>query len=69
MRGLKKKIMYYMIERADSSELSDIVLHVLKRYQELFAEEEVVFLSLPKHDCAERSRIISAVLELEEKRT
>ena len=65
---IKLRLMKWLIGMAGSRELSEIVRAVLERYGELFAEEEVVFLSLPKGDLQERKRIIDAVLTLEENR-
>ena len=53
------------IRQADSSELSAIVRCILDRYGELFADEDVFFLSAPKCDEAERERVMSAALRLE----
>ena len=64
MRWIKSKILRYLIDSAGSLELSDIVMAVVHRYAELFEEEEVVFLSLPKRDMEERRRIIRTVLEM-----
>ena len=66
MGWLKEKAMCWIISSANSSELSDIVRALLKRYAELFADEEVVFLSMPKYDREERQRIILGVLDLEQ---
>ena len=68
MESIKLRLMKWLIGMADSRELSEIVRAVLGRYGELFVEEEVVFLSLPKGDLQERKRIIDAVLSLEENR-
>ena len=68
MESIKLRLMKWLIGMADSRELSEIVRAVLERYGELCAEEEVVFLSLPKGDLQERKRIIDAVLSLEENR-
>ena len=65
MRWIKRKLLRYLLDSADSLELSEIVKIVVRRYAELFEEEEVVFLSLPKHDKEARSRIISAAMEME----
>ena len=46
-------------------EITQAACAVMKRYGELFPEEEIVFLSMPKHDPAERRRILERVLELE----
>ena len=68
MECIKLRLMKWLIGMAGSRELGEIVRAVLERYGELFAEEEVVFLSLPKGDLQERKRIIDAVLSLEENR-
>ena len=68
MESIKLRLMKWLIGMAGSRELSEIVRAVLGRYGELFAEEEVIFLSLPKGDFQERKRIIDAVLSLEENR-
>ena len=66
MESIKRKVIRWLINRADSSELSEIVQEVLRRYGKLFAQEEVVFLSLPRHDLQERQRIIQSVLQIEQ---
>ena len=42
------------INTATDRELTEIVLAILARYDALFPEEEVFFLSLPKYDKSER---------------
>ena len=66
MDWIKRAILRWMIGSAGASELTEISKAVIYRYAELFAEEEVIFLSLPKNDRLERRRIISAVLEMED---
>ena len=66
MTWIRGKIMGWLMDTADSMELSEIVQAVVRRYAKLFADEEVVFLSLPKHNREERCRIIRAVLEIEQ---
>ena len=65
---IKRKLLCWMIRSADSLDLSEIVQAVVRRYGCLFAEEEVVFLSMPKHDREERRRIIQGILNIEENR-
>ena len=65
MEHLESEQALHTIRQADSSELSSIVRCVLDRYGELFADEDVFFLSAPKCDEAERERIMSAALLLE----
>lgn len=45
----------------NDAELSQVVLSVMGRYQKLFPQEEIIFLSLPKDDPDERQRILEAV--------
>lgn len=52
------------ISSASDRELTDIVRAVLARYDTLFPEEEVFFLSLPKYDRQEREAILSRFAEL-----
>lgn len=66
MKWLKRKLIHWLIGSAASIELSQVVQAVVHRYAELFAEEEVIFLSLPKHDFEERRRIIQGVLGMEQ---
>lgn len=66
MESIKRKVIRRLIDSADSAELSEIVQDNLGRYGKLFAQEEVVFLSLPKYDLQERKRIIQSVLEIEQ---
>lgn len=47
-------------------ELSQIVFSVMRRYRELYPQEEIVFLSLPKDDPAERCRILEGTCRLAE---
>ena len=54
-----------MIATCNSAELSTIVHQVVRRYGELFENEEVIFLSLPKYDGIQRRQIIEAVIHLE----
>ena len=68
MRWLRIKRIENWIKDADSAELSEIVQAVLRCYNQLFTEEEFVFLSLPKHDQGERERIIQSFLSMEEYR-
>ena len=54
------------VESADPQELNEIVFAVLERFHQLYTDEEVVFLSLPKHNREERQRIIRSVLTIEQ---
>ena len=58
------KAILTQISSASDRELTDIVRAVLARYDTLFPEEEVFFLSLPKYDRQEREAILSRFAEL-----
>ena len=47
------------INTATDRELTEIVLAILARYDALFPEEEVFFLSLPKYDKSEREATLA----------
>ena len=51
------------INTATDRELTEIVLAILARYDALFPEEEVFFLSLPKYDKSEREAILAQFVE------
>lgn len=58
------------IDGAGERELNAVVLRLLKRYADLFPEEEILFLSLPLKDQEERRRIMDALyLQLTERTT
>lgn len=52
------------IDSATDRELTEIVLAILSRYDALFPEEEVFFLSLPKYDRGERDVILARFVEV-----
>ena len=52
------------INTATDRELTEIVLAILARYDVLFPEEEVFFLSLPKYDRGERDAILARFVEV-----
>ena len=62
----QEKVLRYLIDSADSLELTRMTEMIVRRYAELFEKEEVVFLSLPKHDTEECRRIICGVLEMDQ---
>ena len=51
------------INTATDRELTEIVLAILARYDALFPEEEVLFLSLPKYDKSEREATLAQFVE------
>ena len=52
------------IDSATDRELTEILLTILARYNALFPEEEVFFLSLPKYDRGERDAILARFVEV-----
>ena len=52
------------IDSATDRELTEIGLAILSRYDALFPEEEVFFLSLPKYDRGERDAILARFVEV-----
>lgn len=52
------------IDSATDRELTEIVLAILARYDALFPEEEIFFLSLPKYDRGERDAILARFVEV-----
>lgn len=63
---IKKRMMKRLVASASPRELNEIVSAVLTRYGQLYTNEEVVFLSLPKQDKEERQRILRAVFSMEQ---
>lgn len=55
------------IASANGEELQQLFLALRQRYGELYPEEEVVFVSLPKNDRKERRRLMQAVFDLMER--
>lgn len=53
----------HRIEQADGLELNDLLRFIRQIYHSRFPGEEVVFVSLPKHDAIERKRIVEAIFE------
>ena len=58
-----------LIAASGPAELSTISRQIVRRYGELFENEEIIFLSLPKHDEKLRRQIMEAVIRLEQLKT
>ena len=54
MEQISCDVIKRFVESADPQELNEIVFAVLERFHQLYTDEEVVFLSLPKHNREER---------------
>ena len=61
LRNYWLRRMTAQISRKNADELDEILKAVVLRYGQLLPEQEAVCLFLPKHDPAERQRILSAV--------
>lgn len=66
MEQISRHAIKHFVESAEPQELNEIVFAVLERFHQLYTDEEVVFLSLPKHSREERQRIIRSVLTIEQ---
>ena len=52
------------IEDANDWQISEIIHTTVHRFNQLFPDWDVSFLSLPKNDPAERERMLQAILQL-----
>ena len=55
------------IRSASGEELQQLLLVLRQRYGELYPDEEVVFVSMPKNDRKERRRLMQAVFDFMER--
>ena len=53
------------IGHADDIEINEIIQAVIRRYQRVYPDWEVVFLALPKNDPVERKRLLETILNIE----
>ena len=63
----RKKVfcdMLTRIEEADDCEISEIIRAVIRRYQRVFPDWEVVFYSLPKADEIQRRASIDGLIDM-----
>ena len=56
------------IYRANDYEISQIISAIIRRYSVVYTDQEVLFLSLPVNDIAEREQILTSALELLKKK-
>lgn len=54
------------IEQADDILTGEIIQAVIRRHRRFYPDWELVVLSLPKKDVAERKRILESILKLEQ---
>ena len=62
-------ILISAIEQADGILLDLIADAVRNRYHALYPDEEIIFLSLPRHDYAERRRILELLPHMDISKT
>lgn len=60
----EKKLYHILagIEQADDFEINEIINAVIRRYQAVFPDWEVMFLSLPKNDPEERRKALQSII-------
>ena len=56
--------MTQQILNADDKELAEVIQAIIRRYGILHSDWEIMFLSLPKYDLAERKNILKSVSDL-----
>lgn len=54
---------YEYIEEADQRETMEILDAVVNRFRELYDDQELILLSLPKNNATERGRLIAQAIE------
>ena len=62
---MELKTLLSAIAQADGYALDEIIDALQCRYQSLYPGEEIVFLSLPRHDWEERKRILDLIVKME----
>ena len=61
---MDKEQIYEYIEEADRRETMEILDAVVNRFRELYEDQELILLTLPRDNEEERSRIISEVIKM-----
>ncbi len=61
---MEKEKIYEYIEEADRRETMEILDAVLNRFRELYHDQELILLTLPKNNPAERSRLIAQMVDM-----
>ena len=52
------------IEQADDIQISRVIQSVIRRYDRIYPDHDVVFLSLPKNDPQERRQVLQGALDM-----
>lgn len=55
---------YEYIEEANRRETMEILDAVVNRFRELYDDQELILLTLPKNNAAERSRLLAEVIKM-----
>ena len=56
---MDKEKIYEHIEEADRRETMEILDAAVNRFRELYDDQELILLTLPKNDAAERRRLVA----------
>ena len=55
---------YEYIEETDRVQIMEILDAALNRFRELFEDQELILLTLPKHNREERSRLLAQITKM-----
>lgn len=61
---MDKEKIYEYIEEADRRETMEILDAAVNRFRELYDDQELILLTLPKNDAAERSRLVAQAINM-----
>ncbi|MBQ3147136.1 MAG: hypothetical protein IJB91_05340 [Oscillospiraceae bacterium] len=61
---MDKEKIYEYIEEADRRETMEILDAAVNRFRELYDDQELILLTLPKNNPAERSRLIAQMADM-----
>ena len=60
--GIGIEVVLEWLHSADDRQISQVISAVIRRYNRIWANEEIIFLSLPRDDSKERRRLIERIL-------
>ena len=61
---MDKEKLYEYIEEADRRETMEILDAAANRFRELYADQELILLALPKNNREERSRLVAQAIKM-----
>ena len=61
---MDKEKIYEYIEEADRRETMEILDSAVNRFRELYADQELILLALPKNNREERSRLVAQAIKI-----